>query len=38
MFIRARVKPPLRELVPHLPVLRYYIDNIYNENSEFESE
>ncbi|MBR5389074.1 NUDIX domain-containing protein [Candidatus Saccharibacteria bacterium] len=27
MFVRARVKPPLRELVPHLPVLRYYIEN-----------
>lgn len=27
MFIRARVKPPLRELLPHLPVLRYYIEN-----------
>ena len=27
MFIRARVKPPLRELLPHLPVLRFYIEN-----------
>ena len=27
LFVRARVKPPLRELVPHLPVLRYYIEN-----------
>ena len=27
MFIRARVKPPLRELLPHIPVLRYYIEN-----------
>ncbi len=27
MFVRARVKPPLRELVPHLPVLRYYIEH-----------
>lgn len=27
MFIRARVKPPLRELLPHLPILRYYIEN-----------
>ena len=26
-FVRARVKPPLRELVPHLPVLRYHIEN-----------
>ncbi len=26
-FVRARVKPPLRELVPHLPVLRYYIEH-----------
>ena len=27
MFIRARVKPPLREILAHLPVLRYYIEN-----------
>lgn len=27
MFVRARVKPPLRELLPHLPVLRYYIEH-----------
>lgn len=27
MFVRARVKPPLRELLPHLPVLRFYIEN-----------
>ena len=27
MFIRARVKPPLRENVAHLPVLRAYIEN-----------
>ena len=27
MFVRARVKPPLRELVQHLPVLRYYIEH-----------
>jgi len=34
-FVRARVKPPLRELVPHLPVLRYYIEHyLYNENNQ----
>ena len=27
MFVRARVKPPLRELLLHLPVLRYYIEH-----------
>lgn len=27
MFVRARVKPPLRELLPHLPVLRFFIEN-----------
>ena len=26
MFIRARVKPPLRENSAHLPVLRAYIE------------
>ena len=26
-FIRDRVKPPLRELSPHLPVLRHYLEN-----------
>ena len=26
MFVRARVKPPLRENVAHLPVLRAYIE------------
>ncbi|MBR2587344.1 NUDIX domain-containing protein [Candidatus Saccharibacteria bacterium] len=26
-FIRTRVKPPLREIPSHLPVLRYYIEN-----------
>ena len=35
MFVRARVKPPLRELVPHLPVLRYYIEHyLYNEDNQ----
>ena len=27
MFIRARVKPPFRENVAHIPVLRAYIEN-----------
>ena len=27
MFVRARVKPPLRENAAHLPVLRAYIEN-----------
>ena len=38
MFIRARVKPPLRDLIPHLPVLRYYIENIYNGNNQPEEQ
>ena len=27
VFIRTRVKPPLRYIMPHLPVLRFYIEN-----------